>query len=54
MSDLKQCPCKTCKRRQYFARVFDMHFWGEDCPYQCDMYDAYKCYAEEENKHEAD
>ena len=54
MSDLKQCPCKTCKRRQYFVRVFDMHFWGEDCPYQCDMYDTYKCHAEEGGKHEAD
>ena len=54
MADLKPCLCKTCQLRQGFAHAFDMHFWEEDCPYKCDMYDTFKCYAEEENKHEAD
>ena len=51
MPDLKTCLCKTCQLRQCFARAFDMHFWGEDCPYQCDMYDDYRCRVGEEDDH---
>ena len=28
--------CKDCPRRKYYAKAFDMHFWGEDCPYVCE------------------
>lgn len=27
--------CKDCAARKFWARVFDMHFWLEDCPYNC-------------------
>lgn len=52
--DLKPCPCKTCQLRQYFAHAFDMHFWGEDCPYQCDAYDNWNHRAGEDGKHETE
>ena len=35
-------PCKNCADRQWYARRLDMHFWGEDCPYQCEEYERYK------------
>ena len=47
MSNLKagvdmEDPCKNCADRQWYARRLDMHFWGEDCPYQCEEYEQYK------------
>ena len=35
-------PCKDCPDRQWYARRFDMHFWGGDCPYECEEYEQYK------------
>ena len=28
--------CKDCPVRKFHAQFFDMHFWGEDCPFVCD------------------
>ena len=41
MPDLKPCPCKDCIVRRRFAIGLDMHFWGDDCPYKCDAYEAW-------------
>lgn len=49
---LKQHPCENCDLRKGFAKAFDMHFWGEGCPYKCDEYDDWKCRAREDGKHE--
>lgn len=38
----KPCPCATCSARKYYAKAFDFHVWGEDCPYQCPKYDQWK------------
>ena len=35
-------PCKKCWTRKWYARKFDIHFWGEDCPYECKEYKQYK------------
>ena len=35
-------PCRDCEARKAYARDFDMHFSGDDCPYQCDTWDEYK------------
>lgn len=35
MDELKPCPCNTCLLRKAIARKFDVHIWGEDCPYEC-------------------
>ncbi len=35
-------PCDTCNTRQYYARAFDIHFCGADCPYECELYDEWK------------
>lgn len=35
-------PCKNCMERKFYAKTFDMHFSGEDCPYQCEEYEQYK------------
>ena len=35
-------PCKNCENRQWYAMKFDLHFWGEDCPYECEEYERYK------------
>ena len=50
---LKQDPCENCVLRKGFAIAFDMHFWGEGCPYKCDEYDDWNRRAGEEGKHEA-
>ena len=54
MPDLKPNPCQRCQLRQYYAREYDMHFYGEDCPYRCDAYEEWNRRAGEEDKHEAD
>jgi len=38
------CPCLNCKIRKNFAKEFDIHFWGDDCLYECDKYERYKRY----------
>ena len=42
MGDVRRCPCKSCGKRIYIARVFDVHFYGEDCPYVCKAYDEWR------------
>ena len=42
MSELKPCPCNDCPTRKAYAKLFDMHIWGEDCPYVCEKYDEWK------------
>lgn len=37
--ELKPCPCGKCRTRAEFAQVFDMHIWGDDCPYECEEYE---------------
>lgn len=40
---MKDCPCKDCEVRKYFARAFDMHWHdGADCPYECPYYDEWR------------
>lgn len=39
---MNECPCKDCNARKTYAQMFDQHFWGSDCPYQCDTYDRWK------------
>ena len=41
MDEPKMHPCKKCPIRRKFARAFDMHFWGEDCPWECAVYKAW-------------
>ena len=50
MPDLKPCPCKDCIVRRSFAIGLDMHFWGDDCPYKCDAYEAWNRRAGEDYK----
>lgn len=35
-------PCKNCHIRKMYAKTFDAHFWGEDCPYECEKYERWK------------
>lgn len=35
-------PCKNCPDRQWYARRLDIHFWGGDCPYECEEYERFK------------
>lgn len=37
-----KCPCDRCRTRKLYAKKFDTHFSGEDCPYICKKYDAWK------------
>ena len=43
-------PCKNCPDRQWYARRLDMHFWGDDCPYECEEYEHYKKMEEKKSK----
>ena len=52
MPDLKPNPCQRCQLRQYYAREYDMHFFGEDCPYRCDTYEEWNRRVGEEDKHD--
>lgn len=49
MAEAKPCPCINCHTRKYFAKVYDIHFFGDDCFYVCPEYDKWK--AEQENAH---
>lgn len=42
MNDKFVCPCKECKARKTLAKMYDMHVWGEDCPYDCRRYGEWK------------
>lgn len=35
-------PCDECQTRKMYARSFDMHIDGEDCPYECEEYEHWK------------
>ncbi len=35
-------PCKNCKVRKWYAKRMGIHFWGEECFYECDEYEKYK------------
>lgn len=35
-------PCENCDLRKVYAHMLDMHFTGEDCPYECEEYEKYK------------
>ena len=41
-------PCENCTTRKAYAKAFDMHFWGADCPYVCDRYEKYDKEKEEQ------
>ncbi len=34
-------PCEKCPIREVYAKLFDIHFWGDDCMYCCDEYEEY-------------
>ena len=38
----QKCPCEVCSARKYMAIAFDMHVWGDDCPYVCKLYEKWK------------
>lgn len=40
--DEKKRPCDYCQTAKFFARRFDMHIDGEDCPYECKRYEKWK------------
>ena len=42
MKDTNNHPCESCKTRKFFAKRFDMHFYGEDCWYKCERYEKWK------------
>lgn len=42
MAEQERCPCEVCAARKYMAITFDMHVWGEDCPYVCRKYELWK------------
>lgn len=37
-----ESPCIKCPERQLYARMFDMHISGDDCPYECEEYEKWK------------
>lgn len=37
-----ESPCIKCPERQLYARMFDMHISGDDCPYECKEYEEWK------------
>ena len=45
-------PCDDCSTRKFYAKRFDIHFSGEDCPYYCDEYDKWKDSREEQKDDE--
>lgn len=47
MSDFKN-PCDSCHKRREAAKYYDMHFSGEDCPYDCKEYKYYRCFTDGE------
>ena len=43
-----ESPCNNCPEKQFYARMFDMHFSGADCPYECEKYEQYLKSSKEE------
>lgn len=41
-------PCKDCPVRKAFAEAFDIHMSGEDCMYECEIYENFKKNRDEE------
>lgn len=31
--------CQNCPIRKFYALCFDIHFYGEDCPFKCEKED---------------
>ena len=50
---MSNCPCESCHTRKTYARLFDIHFFGEDCPYVCEKYDKWKKEQTDEENHDA-
>lgn len=36
------CPCVKCGVRKKYARLYDLHFFGADCPYLCHDWGVWK------------
>ena len=34
--------CEKCKIRIWYAKRLDIHFWGDDCFYECEKYEREK------------
>lgn len=47
MADFKN-PCIDCHKRKEYAKYYDFHFWGDDCPYDCKRYKYYRCFTDGE------
>ena len=43
-----ESPCNNCPEKQLYARIFDIHFSGADCPYECEEYERYLRSSKEE------
>ena len=45
-------PCADCHMRKEYAKYYDVHFWGDDCPYDCERYKKFaeysKCFNDEQ------
>ncbi len=39
---MAESPCKDCPTRKTYAKLFDIHISGEDCPYECEEWEQYK------------
>ena len=35
-------PCKNCDIKEWYANRFDMHYYGDNCPYHCKPFDKYR------------
>lgn len=40
--DEKKHPCNYCSIQKTYAKDWDIHFFGEDCPYECERYEKWK------------
>lgn len=36
-----ESPGNNYPTRKTYAVLFDMHFFGDDCPYECEKYELY-------------
>lgn len=39
---MRECPCQKCEVRKMYAKRFDMHIYGDDCPYVCPKFDKWQ------------
>ena len=35
MTERKKPNCESCELRKYYAKSYDIHFDGRDCPIKC-------------------